>query len=151
MGENRMAGTEDWEIVKAVNPEKGQAQVFRLRKTKPHGTHVRSLLTALSIRWSYDPASVFPKGEEKEAILKFERATDRLTEENGHSELVLVATGMGVKEWLYYVDDPSLFMATLKDVLGGEEPYPISVEWYEDPQWNLWRQTVDAVDERAGT
>ena len=58
---------------------------------------------------------------------------------------------MGVKEWLYYVDDPSLFMATLNDVLGGEEPYPISVEWYEDPQWNLWRQTVDAVDERAGT
>lgn len=143
--EHHLPTPDEWEIVKAINADRGEAQVFRLRKRRPDGAHVQKLATALSIRWPYDPSSIFPKGQEKESILSFERAIDWLAEENGHSELVLVATGLGWKEWLYYVDDPTWFMTMLNDLLSGHESFPLTIDWYDDPAWKLWQEMLDAA------
>lgn len=138
---------DEWAIVRAINEENSGARVFRLRRMKPKGAYVANLITALTITWDYDPAHLFPKGEEKDAMLQFERALDVLAD-GDESALVQVATGMGTKEWLYYVVDPESFVAHMNRLLRGHPRYPIKIEWYDDPRWELWRDTVAALKRR---
>jgi hypothetical protein len=56
---------------------------------------------------------------------------------------------MNLKEWIYYTRSSGAFMARLNDLLLGHPRFPIQIEFYDDPQWEVWGDTVDILKERG--
>jgi hypothetical protein len=59
-------------------------------------------------------------------------------EENGF--LILVRTGEGVKEWLWYVKDFDDWMIKLNQSFSGKPAFPIKINPYDDPEWGTFKQ-----------
>jgi len=51
---------------------------------------------------------------------------------------MLVATGLGLREWVYYTRDREQFMERLNELLQGHAAYPVEIEIYDDPDWENW-------------
>lgn len=136
------ADLKQWIIARAINTPKHKAAVFRIRTSRPSYQDTSDFHTAVTIGWRYDSPTGFPEGEDKERILAFERATDNLTWRNGYSELVQVGTGIGLKEWLFYTRDRERFMDELNRSLASLPAFPLSIEFYDDPEWKIWSTTL---------
>jgi Family of unknown function (DUF695) len=53
---------------------------------------------------------------------------------------MLVSTGNGLKQWLYYVQDPEQWIATLNESVSGHRPYPSEIKPWRDTEWVAWRE-----------
>jgi hypothetical protein len=137
----------DWRIVDALSPETRQAAVFRLRIRKPRLDNLDAFRFAVRIKWPYE--GVMPTPEVGQQQTAFDIALDELTAENGYAELVRVATGNGLKEWLFYATDPQVFGENFNRVLDSHPKYPVSVEFEEDPAWHEWATFVESVAEKT--
>ena len=138
-----------WSVVTLENPEAGDPVILRVRETPPPRPEVADFTTAVSIRWSYERSSLFPADDVQQRMAEFEKASDRLTWLNGFAELVLVSTGRGEKEWLFYTSDKGRFMAVLNALLAGHEAFPLQIEFDDDPQWQAWTSVVEPLRKRA--
>jgi hypothetical protein len=138
----------DWQIVTVENRERQSRAIIRLRVRKPPIPDGRVFGCAVEISWPYDGADDYPDGDVNQKQLAFEAALDDLSGMNGFSELVQVSTGMGKKEWLYYTSDQERFMRDFNALLDGHEPYPIQIRFYEDPNWRLWSEVVEAMQSK---
>jgi hypothetical protein len=136
----------DWRIVEAKNEARGEHAVFRIRVAKPVRKDIDSLTKAIVIKWKYQ--GQMPAEEVNQQQVTFEEALDPLWSEGG-SELMQVATGMGLKEWIFYARSSDAFMARLNSLLSGHRRYPIEVEFYDDPEWQMWSQTVKTLKARG--
>ncbi len=136
----------DWRIVDANNEAAGERAIFRIRIAKPHRKDLDNLVTAAVIKWPYQ--GQMPPTDVNQQQLAFEEAIDPLTSEGG-SELMQVATGMGLKEWIFYARSSDAFMARLNTLLSGRPRYPIQVEFYDDPEWQMWSQTAATLKARG--
>jgi hypothetical protein len=135
----------DWQIVTVENRELQSRATIRLRMRKPPMPDGRIFRCAVEISWPYDGADGYPGPDVNQRQLAFETALDDLSGMNGFSELVQVSTGMGKKDWLYYTSDQDRFMRDFNALLAGHEPYPIQINFYEDPDWQIWSEVIDAV------
>ena len=134
-----------WVMAEAKNDE--ATVVYRLRTTKPPLADIGSYGTAISIRWSYDGGdSGMPSSEVNAQQLVFEEATEELAMYNGYSFLMLVSTGVGYKEWVFYAKDRSEFMSRLNAVLKRHPEYPLKIEFYDDAEWKIWNDIVSIID-----
>jgi hypothetical protein len=139
---------DQWLIVTAENERSGESAVFRIRMTRPTVRDLGFFTTAISVNWSYDTDTGMPSPETKESMDAFEDSVDPITGDNEFAELMYVATGGGKREWLIYTSDQERFMNELNDLLAGDEPYPLEIELYEDPEWSIWAEIAQAVEER---
>lgn len=132
-----------WTIVSAENPETGQRAVFRVRFARPERPDVASLVWAIAIQWPYESEEPrqMPPPEITAAQQNFEEALDPLAS-SSHSELAHVSTGMGLKEWIFYARSREEFMSELNELLAGHPRYPIDIEFFEDPNWEIWEDMV---------
>lgn len=135
-----------WSIVEIRNPDTSVAAMIRIRTDRP----ADRLPTAIEISWPYDSATVFPESGENQRMVAFEEAIEELTSENGHTELVQVSTGNGVKEWLFYSHDREAFMSRMNTLLRDHPRYPLEIKFYDDPSWQIWSETHDALASRTG-
>ena len=136
----------DWKIVSMQNPETAEKAVFRARFAKPDRPDLASLVWAIVIRWPYE-GEAMPPAEVSAAQQNFEDAVDPLAEST-HSELVHVSTGMGLKEWIFYARTREEFMAELNALLSGQPRYPLDIEFFEDPGWEVWEDAVRDLRDR---
>jgi len=137
----------DWRIVEAVLPSTRQAAVFRLRIRKPRIDNLKAFRFAMKVLWPYD--GVMPTPEVNEQQTTFDVALDELTGDNGYAELVRVATGNGLKEWLFYATDPEVFGENFNRLLSSRPQYPVTVEFEEDPEWQEWSSFVLSVADKT--
>jgi hypothetical protein len=138
-----------WSIIEAVNAERNQRAVIRIRTERPDLDQIETYDTAISITWRYETPSGMPSPELNERQMHLDRALDDLSSDNGFSYLMEVATGLGKKEWVYYSSDRERFMEEFNRLLAGHEPYPIEIEFFDDPEWTIWREVRDAAAERG--
>jgi hypothetical protein len=136
-----------WRIVEAKNEARREHAVFRIRVAKPARKDIDHLTRAIVIKWAYQGPGM-PPDEVNQQQVAFEEAIDPLWSEGG-SELMQVATGMGLKEWIFYARSSDAFMARLNSLLSGRPRYPIEVEFYDDPEWQMWSQTVSTLKTRG--
>lgn len=45
-------------------------------------------------------------------------------------------TGNGLKEFVFYAEDQSQFLAELNQLLATHPTYPLQIKFYEDPTWS---------------
>lgn len=131
----------DWRIVSARDPETGQVAVLRVRFSKPDRADLASLVWAIVIQWPWESDQQMPPAEVNAAQQTFEAALDPLAS-SGHSELMHVSTGMGLKDWIFYARTREEFMDELNKLLSGHPRYPIDIEFFEDPGWEIWEEMV---------
>ncbi|MCX5660594.1 MAG: DUF695 domain-containing protein [Planctomycetota bacterium] len=139
-----------WFMVKVVNG--AYRIVIRLRADWPTDGDIASYATAVSIGWSYvsDPGEIKPPGEANQQTIDFEAAIDELSMGNGHSYLMAVATGNGLKEWVYYTKDRVHFMERFNSLLSGKPTYPLKIQFYDDPTWKVWMNYREAYERTGG-
>jgi hypothetical protein len=137
----------DWQIVTVENKEQQSRATIRLRVRKPALPDEPAFDCAVEISWPYDGID-YPGPDVNQRQLAFETALDDLSGMNGFSELVQVSTGMGKKDWLYYTSDQDRFMRDLNALLDGHDPYPIQINFYPDPSWQIWSDVVEAVQSK---
>ncbi len=138
-----------WVMVDAIN---GSTRlVMRLRTDRPTDSDIGSYATAVVIGWEFSPkeGTAKPPDAIYQQMLGFEQALDELSMENGHSYLMNVGTGLGLREWCYYTKDKVHFTQRLNELLAGHERYPLKIEFYDDPEWKVWLDLRQAY-ERAG-
>lgn len=135
----------DWSIAKATNHETGAVGILRIRTSKPRRDDISELTTAVVIRWPYESENGMPPSDVNQQQLAFEAALDPLSGENEISELVQVFTGMGTKEWTYYARNRERFMSHLNQLLAGHPRYPLEIEFYDDPAWEMWDEFRQSI------
>jgi hypothetical protein len=136
---------QDWKIFEIDNPKQRVSFTIRLRIRQPARPKVPPYAEAVEITWPYQSAGAYPEDEDNQRQLAFERALDDLSDDNGLSELMQVTLGMGKKQWLYYTCDRPRFMNEINARLAGHERYPLAIEFYEDPEWQIWAQAVQQL------
>jgi hypothetical protein len=135
----------DWKVITIDNTEQRISLVMRLRICRPALPEKPRFADAIEISWPYQSADSFPRPDDNQKQLAFERLLDDLSGSNGFSELVQVTTGMGKKQWLYYCCSRDRFMKEFNARLEGHERYPLTIEFYEDPEWQIWAQAVESL------
>jgi len=129
-----------WMIAEATNGDK--KVIYRFLSEKPKTSKTIPLKEVISITWKY--GNDMPDKATQESMEKLENALHKLTVD-GSSELSLVITGLGSKEWCYYAKDYPKFMKDLNKALTGHKRYPIKISHSKDPEWKYWHSFTDKI------
>jgi hypothetical protein len=138
-----------WTYVNAVNGMRSLQLLLRI--DRPNIEDIDSFKEAVAIQWRYPQTegTFDPPDGVMGDMEAFEACLEELSE-SGYSFLVNIGTGVGLREWLYYTKDRLGFMKRFNQLLSGREPYPLTIEFYDDPEWQAWRQFRRAYDRAAG-
>lgn len=134
-----------WRIATIANERLFRKVVIRVKTTKPLHPDVDLLNTAVVIKWPYVSETSMPSKEVNEQQLDFERLLDPLASENDTSEIVQITTGPDQKEWIFYTWSSKAFMEKMNALLQHQPVYPLKIEFYDDPEWKVWRETIDSM------
>jgi hypothetical protein len=130
----------------ATGEEEGLPTIYRYRQNRPFAIGGTPYSSALRVVWEFD-ASVrngMPPQETNELQVSFEHALAPVGE-GDVGFLMLVFTGNGRKEWLYYVTDPGVWVDRLNTLLLEHQPYPLQIEDWPDGDWSTWQNFADTV------
>ena len=119
--------------------------LYRLRKCVPEGILIKDYPFLLSILWEYetDNPSGMPSNEINKLQSSFENALDQMNS-SGSGIMMLVVTGNGRREWVWYVNDPQVWLQILHECLQGHPAYPLDIQQSEDPEWETWKTFRDS-------
>jgi hypothetical protein len=138
--------TGEWAIL-TVEADDGQA-VFRLRTDRPEESAACSFGTSVRIRWPYEGDALgFPEGEDQHWMNQFEDRVESLNWSEGLSYLMLVTTGLNLKEWLFYTTDHQEFMHRFNKALSGLPRLPLEISFITDLDWEQWDSIRRHADE----
>jgi hypothetical protein len=128
----------NWIILEAKADH--QCALYRLRCDQP--AKAAELHTLVTVEWEYadQDDSGFPSSAILQSMESFEEAIITLTGGNGFSELVLVFTGMGLKEWSFYTTDWDSFIREFNKSMTDQPMLPIKITYSEDPEWRYWHK-----------
>jgi hypothetical protein len=130
----------------ATGEAEGLPVVYRYRQNRPHGANWIAYPHALRIRWTYDlgARNGMPPSDINEKQVGLEDAIETLGE-GPLGYLMLVFTGAGRKDWLYYVVDPGDWVHRLNELLKRHESYPLDIENWPDERWSVWQDFANSV------
>lgn len=135
----------DWWAT-ASGQQDGLPVIYRYRQNRPNAADYRDYPHALRVRWSYDRQrrSGLPPADVNDAQRDFEAAIEPLGD-CAAGYLMLVLTGNGRKEWIYYIRDLDAWLDQFNACLEDHEPYPIVLDDWPDPDWSTWQRFTDSV------
>lgn len=130
----------------AQGEQGGQPVIYRSMQDVPEGARESDYPTLLNIYWGYDNSqnNGMPDSETNDKQIAFEDAISSL-DSTGISHLMLVITGNGRKEWVWYVKDPKIWMSKFNQLLSSHQMYPIEIEIQKDPQWSTYHDFITGV------
>lgn len=116
-----------------VAKSRGRKAVYRVRADRA----AADLAILVSIKWPYAERDEdgFPAPAVRRAMDALDAAFDEITE----AELVLVTTGMGVKEWAFYTGNFGRFIDEFDGLRHGKPRAPVMITYRFDPGWQYWR------------
>lgn len=136
----------------ATGDENGLPVIYRYRANRPHAVDAAAYPSAVRIIWSYDAAvrNGMPPHATNDRQVDLEDAIGPICA-GDIGCLMLVFTGNGRKEWLFYVSDPESWVTRLNSLLEGHTHYPIDIENWPDETWSVWQEFVDSVSPPENT
>lgn len=128
-----------WVILRMANGD--ERGIARVRVDEPSDVSRAVATTRVAIDWDYPPeVGGLPSSADAEAMADFERHLDDLSDENGNSVLMLVITGAGQKQWVYYVRSTEVFVDHMNQLLADCKRFPIAISAARDNEWEYWRE-----------
>lgn len=130
----------------AQGEQDGKPVIYRSLENVPENQKESDYPNLINIYWPYDVNvnNGMPDITTNDKQIAFENALESL-DQNGISHLVLVVTGNGRKEWIWYVKDVENWMNQLNEKLSGHDVYPIEIEIDQDPEWATYHNFVSGV------
>ncbi|WP_372870861.1 DUF695 domain-containing protein [Shewanella sp.] len=130
----------------AQGEQDGKPVIYRSMEKVPEGQNESDYPTLINIYWPFeaDENNGMPNAQTNHDQIAFEDTLDQL-DQNGVSHLMLVVTGNGRKEWVWYVKDVEGWMIKLNERLSGHKVYPIQIEINQDPEWATYHNFVAGV------
>lgn len=130
----------------AQGEENGKPIIYRSLHAVPFGERESDFPYLINIYWAFDAESNngLPDAISNEAQIEFENHLESL-DSNGISHLMLVVTGNGRKEWVWYVSNIESWMDEFNNLLSDCPVYPIEIENDLDPEWNTYHNFVAGV------
>jgi len=131
----------------ATGEQEGRPVIYRSMQSVPAGEKESDFPTLINIYWPFEKEenNGMPDQNTNEKQIAFEDAIASL-DVNGTSHLMLVVTGNGRKEWIWYVKDSNKWMNKLNELLTGHEVYPIQIEMEKDSEWSTYHNFVSGVE-----
>lgn len=130
----------------ATGEQEGKPVIYRSMQNVPEGEKESDFPILINIYWPFEKGenNGMPDRNTNEKQIIFEDAIATL-DVNGTSHLMLVVTGNGRKEWIWYVKDSNEWVGRLNELLAGHEVYPIEIEIEKDPEWSTYHNFVSGV------
>jgi len=130
----------------AQGEQDGKPVIYRSLERVPNNQKESDYPNLINIYWSYDVDvnNGMPDPKTNNNQIKFEDAIESL-DQAGISHLMLVVTGNGRKEWIWYVKDVAGWMNQLNEKLAGHDVYPIEIQINEDPEWSTYHNFIAGV------
>ncbi len=127
----------------AQGKQAGKPVIYRGMEKVPTGQKESDYPTLINIYWPFEANANngMPETQTNADQIKFEDALEQL-DQNGVSHLMLVVTGNGRKEWIWYVKDEEEWMSKFNALLAGHPVYPIEIEISEEPTWSTYHDFV---------
>lgn len=140
------SGEEPWLFAIGSNDE-DVVRTLRLRTRPPEPAERAAMPLLVMARWAFESdVAHMPEDEDLDAMAIFENALDADMEREGWGLLAAVVTSQGVREWRLYTDDFERFQQGFNDALLGLQPFPLSFELFEDPDWYGHADLAESID-----
>jgi len=123
--------------------EDGFPVIYKFVNQLP-GEEIRTRLpwvTVVSWKYDRDARNGMPPEEINKQMLDLEDALDGLAGA-GLCRHAYSTTGNGRKELVYYISDRDEFMNALNTALEHHPRYPLEIDFYNDPEWDDFRNLL---------
>jgi hypothetical protein len=125
----------------AQGEKNGKPLLIRYRSKRPQGIEAAAFPFLLSATWSYQPNKFgLPSAEEMELMDKFEDALASSLEESQTAHLMVILTGDGERDWLWYTCGEDDAMRQVNQALKGHKRYPVQFSVQKDRAWKAYAQ-----------
>jgi hypothetical protein len=86
-----------------------------------------------------------PSPKEAGNLETFENRLIAAVEKDESAWLVVVLTGRSEREFVFYLQQPQLFLKRLTDMPQEHERYPIEIHFENDPEWSYYDDLAPVV------
>ncbi len=118
--------------------------VIRFRTSVLGSDNVEGYGRALRIVWPYaeEDSGAMPTPGGSDAMTEFEDRLCQALESGAHALLLSVLTFDGTRQWVFYTGDVAECRKRLEAMPQNDEPYPIEVDAFDDPEWQYLRTQI---------
>jgi hypothetical protein len=142
---------DQWSVAQAE--KNGKPLLIRYRSQRPQGVEATAFPFLLSATWSYQPNEFgLPSATEMEWMDKFEDALAMSLEGSQTAHRMVILTGAGERDWLWYTTGEDEAMRQVNQALKGHKKYPVQFSVQKDRAWKAYAQfeTPDGACASAG-
>jgi hypothetical protein len=119
----------------------GKPLLVRYRNERPQSVETAAFPFLLSATWAYQPNEfALPSADEMEWMDRFEDALASALETSQTAHLMVILTGNGERDWLWYTHSEAEAMRHVNQALKGHQPYPIQFSVQKDRGWKAYAQ-----------
>lgn len=138
--------SEDFWLVAQVE-EDGVPTIYRVRDKIPAHVDIGDYPYLISVVWPYDGEADngMPGDNVKEHQTQFEDALDPFVEKGGDNEHMVVVTGKGRKEWLWYAKDADRWIEEFSAALHEYPAFPVEIQGYAADEWRSYKTLREAL------
>jgi Family of unknown function (DUF695) len=130
---------DQWTV--AQGKRNGNPLLIRYRSARPHGVAATAFPCLLSATWSYRPNDLgMPSTEGMKLMDQFEDALVASLEGSQTAHLMVILTGGGERDWLWYTCGEEAAMRQVNQALKGHKPYPVEFSVQKDRAWKAYAQ-----------
>ena len=135
-----MSAEAEWSLATSVDEDNGNILIMRIRDTPPEFASPDLFPKLLDIVWEFDGScnNGMPLLNDLERMQTLEDRLEPALEGNQQAFLAVVVTGKGVREWQWYVKEPTEVMKLVNQTLSEIDPFPVKFIFQEDSTWETY-------------
>lgn len=128
--------------------EEGLPVFYRLEQWLPTAEERLSLPWLVVISWNYDGTgnNGMPCASDNLQMFELEDLIEEQIESPNALRRVYSRTGNHLKELVYYLRNRDEFLFRFNQVMAGQPRYPIELHFFEDEEWQDFRELLEAFD-----
>lgn len=138
-----------WSVAE-VTTESGRA-LLRYRTPVLAASEADGYVRVLRVLWPYadEGSGEMPDQACSDAMAQFENRLCPALELDAHAYLAAVLTSDGARQWVFYTDDVAECGRRLEAMPQNEEPYPIELDAFDDPDWSYLHNLLKPIPKDA--
>lgn len=127
----------------------GMLEVYRVRENIPAHVTIADYPNMICVVWEYENqlGNGMPSNEIAEQQVTFEEALDDFIETGGANEHMVVVTGNGRKEWIWYAKNPDHWIEEFSQALDGLPQFPVEIQGYDAEGWRAYNDLKEAMSD----
>jgi Family of unknown function (DUF695) len=134
-----------WAIAETAAPPR--LGIIRFRTPVLGSDQVKGYPRCLRILWAYadEGSGALPDDPTTQRLQTFENRLVEALERDAVAVLTAVLTFDGARQWVFYTADGNRCAARIEELPREQDPYPIDIDVFDDPEWRYLRDEILAT------